>query len=76
MQELELKMEGGLMRKGGGRHRGILRYILSYGYVLLLHLCILNRLDGRVFSMLLMRDMKKLLSICFTLMQTLKCRTR
>ena len=26
MQELELKMEGGLMREGG-RNRGILRYI-------------------------------------------------
>ena len=27
MQELELKMQGGLMREGGGRNRGILRYI-------------------------------------------------
>ena len=26
MQELELKMQGGLMREGGGRNRGILRY--------------------------------------------------
>ena len=51
-------------------------YILSYDYVLLLYLCILIRPGGRVFSMLPMRDMKKLSSICFTLMQTLKCRTR
>ena len=36
----------------------------------------LNRLDGHVFSMQLMRDMKKLCSIYFTPMQTLKCRTR
>ena len=45
-------------------------------HALLLHLCIFNRLDGQVYLKLLMRDMKKLLSIYFTPMQTLKYRTR
>ena len=35
MQELELKMEGGLMR-AGGRNRGILRYITLHNLRMLL----------------------------------------
>jgi ankyrin repeat protein len=42
--------------------------IASYDFTLLLYSCILNRLDGQVYLVQLMRDMKKLYSIYFTLM--------
>lgn len=48
----------------------------SCGYMLLLYLCILNRLAIQVFSLQLIWAMKKLYSICFTLVLTLKCITR
>ena len=43
---------------------------------MLLYLCIFNRLDGQVYLLQQILAMKKLFSIYFTLMQTLKCRTR
>ena len=75
LQIVKILIENGAMVNY--RNKVCLDSILAMAtHYMLLCLCIFNRLDGQVYLLQQNLAMKKLFSIYFTAMQTLKCRTR